>query len=124
MEGLIIDWADHQGQTPLHYAVRGGRLPLVQLLLDAGADPSLADKHNLDPEEYVLAWYCSLCIGADHLPEVVMFGAWVTVRVRIVRVRSSCPEPEILRSFTTMLSYAPAPLHIIPELPAKNDLIL
>ena len=67
VEGLIIDWADHQGQTPLHYAVRGGRLPLVQLLLDAGADPNLTDKHHLDPEEYVLMymdrWYAYVCIG-------------------------------------------------------------
>lgn len=42
-KGAAVDAADEAGWTPLMLAVRGGRLPAVQALLDAGAD---AGTHN------------------------------------------------------------------------------
>jgi len=37
---------DHQGQTALHIASASGRLAIVSLLLDAGADPNLPDEQG------------------------------------------------------------------------------
>jgi ankyrin repeat protein len=33
----------------LHYAVRGGKLPLIKLLLQRGAQPNALDEHGLTP---------------------------------------------------------------------------
>jgi len=39
---------DYNGDTPLHDAVRFDHLPVVQVLLDAGADLTLKNKNGLD----------------------------------------------------------------------------
>jgi len=45
---LNIHARDFNGDTPLHDAVRFDHLTVVQVLLDARADPSLKNKHGLD----------------------------------------------------------------------------
>ena len=42
-----------EGLTPLHYAVRSGKLPLIQLLLDHGADVNARDPDGLTPLEHL-----------------------------------------------------------------------
>ncbi|POY75784.1 hypothetical protein BMF94_1097 [Rhodotorula taiwanensis] len=43
--------------TPLHMAVRleneAARMGVMEMLLDAGADPSLKDRHGLRPQDYL-----------------------------------------------------------------------
>ena len=38
-EGASVNIEDLQGNTPLSLSIKGGHLPLVQILLQAGADP-------------------------------------------------------------------------------------
>jgi ankyrin repeat protein len=40
---------ERQGLTALHYAVRGGKLPLIALLLERGAAPDALDEDGLTP---------------------------------------------------------------------------
>eukprot|EP01052_Picozoa_sp_SAG31_P034550 SAG31_NODE_4055_length_3633_cov_1.566497_2_plen_509_part_00 len=42
---------DEQGWTPLHHAATAGQLACVELLLDAGADPTKKDRHGLTPAD-------------------------------------------------------------------------
>jgi ankyrin repeat protein len=42
----LINAKDKGGRTPLHYACRSGRPETVALLLNAGADPSMADERG------------------------------------------------------------------------------
>jgi ankyrin repeat protein len=44
--------ANHEGMTPLHKLARGGLAAHVRILLKAGADPSVKDKHNRQPIQY------------------------------------------------------------------------
>jgi ankyrin repeat protein len=44
--------ADHEGLTPLHKLARSGLAAHVRILLKAGADPSVKDKHNRQPIQY------------------------------------------------------------------------
>lgn len=44
--GLQLDKRDAQGATPLHYASAKGSRDIVKLLLDAGADASIADNQS------------------------------------------------------------------------------
>ncbi|KAF2858290.1 ankyrin [Piedraia hortae CBS 480.64] len=57
-EGVEIDHPEpRNGETPLHFAVRytveGGPQAVVDLLLDAGCDPRIRDKHGRKPVELV-----------------------------------------------------------------------
>jgi hypothetical protein len=45
----FIDERDDEGRTPLLLAVAGGRLDMVRLLLEHGADPNAADRSGLTP---------------------------------------------------------------------------
>ncbi len=47
--GARLDDRGRYGITALHYAVRGGKIPLIQLLLERGADASALDKDGLTP---------------------------------------------------------------------------
>ncbi|KAE8550828.1 hypothetical protein EYB25_007058 [Talaromyces marneffei] len=46
---MAVNEADKDGRTPLHIACRAGRLESVILLLEAGADVTLADKERETP---------------------------------------------------------------------------
>jgi len=47
--GARIDDRGRYGLTALHYAVRGGKLPLIKLLLDRGARANALDADGLTP---------------------------------------------------------------------------
>jgi ankyrin repeat protein/truncated hemoglobin YjbI len=47
--GARLDDRGRSGLAALHYAVRGGKLPLIALLLDRGAAPDLLDDEGLTP---------------------------------------------------------------------------
>ncbi len=47
--GASLDDRGRFGLTALHYAVRGGKLPLIQLLLDRGAKANVLDEDGLTP---------------------------------------------------------------------------
>mmetsp|Transcript_68451 Transcript_68451/g.211754 ORF Transcript_68451/g.211754 Transcript_68451/m.211754 type:complete len:117 (+) Transcript_68451:2-352(+) len=42
-EQVDLDWCDSTGMTALMWAAREGRAPLVRLLLEANADPTVTD---------------------------------------------------------------------------------
>ena len=46
---MPVDCQNLKGRTPLHEAARSGRPESVKLLLDAGADPNIKDKHGRTP---------------------------------------------------------------------------
>src|SRR5262249_26101815 len=47
--GACIDDRGRSGLTALHYAVRGGKLPLIELLLERGAQANALDENGLTP---------------------------------------------------------------------------
>ena len=47
--GARLDDRGRGGLTALHYAVRGGKLPLIKLLLDRGAQANVLDEDGLTP---------------------------------------------------------------------------
>lgn len=47
--GAGLDDRGRYGLTALHYAVRGGKLPLISFLLDRGANPNALDEEGLTP---------------------------------------------------------------------------
>src|SRR4029077_19341540 len=47
--GASIDDRGRYGLTALHYAVRGGKLPLIELLLERGAPADALDEDGLTP---------------------------------------------------------------------------
>src|SRR5438046_5233426 len=47
--GASLDDRGRYGLTALHYAVRGGKLPLIQLLLQRGAQADALDDDGLTP---------------------------------------------------------------------------
>src|SRR5260370_39549259 len=47
--GASLDDRGRYGLTALHYAVRGGKLLLIALLLDRGAKPNALDGQGLTP---------------------------------------------------------------------------
>lgn len=59
VEGVEIDPINREGDTPLHMAVKfAGDEPdygyfIIDNLVDAGLDPSIADRHGLKPVQYV-----------------------------------------------------------------------
>ncbi len=51
--GASLDDRGRWGLTALHYAVRGGKLPLIQLLLERGAQVDAFDEENLTPLQHL-----------------------------------------------------------------------
>jgi ankyrin repeat protein/truncated hemoglobin YjbI len=51
--GADVNARGREGLTPLHYAVRSGKLPLIRLLLDHGADAAATDPAGLTPLEHL-----------------------------------------------------------------------
>jgi len=47
--GASVDDRGRYGRTALHYAVRGGKLPLIRLLLERGAPADALDEDGLTP---------------------------------------------------------------------------
>lgn len=47
--GASINDCGRYSLTALHYAVRGGKLPLIQLLLERGADANVLDENGVTP---------------------------------------------------------------------------
>ncbi len=47
--GASLDDRGRYGLTALHYAVRGGKLPLIKLLLERGAQANALDEDGLTP---------------------------------------------------------------------------
>ncbi len=47
--GASLDDRGRYGLTALHYAVRGGKLPVIRLLLERGASVNALDKDGLTP---------------------------------------------------------------------------
>jgi ankyrin repeat protein len=47
--GAGLEDRSRDGLTALHYAVRSGKLPLIALLLERGADPNARDNEGLTP---------------------------------------------------------------------------
>jgi ankyrin repeat protein len=47
--GADLDDRGRYGLTALHYAVRGGKVPLIKLLLERGAKPDTLDDEGLTP---------------------------------------------------------------------------
>src|SRR6516164_4464981 len=47
--GASVDDRGRYGLTALHYAVRGGKLPLIKLLLERGAQADALDENGLTP---------------------------------------------------------------------------
>lgn len=47
--GCVVDATDECGQTPLHYAASCGNLKSTQILLEAGASPSVKDEEEATP---------------------------------------------------------------------------
>jgi len=49
---IPIDWQNESGYTALHYAVLRKNVPLVQLLLEAGANPNKLNRFGFTPFMY------------------------------------------------------------------------
>ena len=49
LRSASLDDRGRYGLTALHYAVRGGKLPLIQLLLERGAEVDAMDEDGLTP---------------------------------------------------------------------------
>lgn len=47
--GADPDLVDHNGQTPLYYAIRGGKYETVEFLIKAGANVNHEDKKQQAP---------------------------------------------------------------------------
>ncbi len=51
-QNMAVDAQDDDGYTALHYAVLKSNVPMVKLLLDAGADPNKANRFGNTPFYY------------------------------------------------------------------------
>ena len=52
--GAVVDCADHQGLTPLQFAVKLGLSDLIKQLLNAGANPMIADHKGVSTLRYAV----------------------------------------------------------------------
>lgn len=47
--GADSDLVDNNGQTPLFYAIKNGKLDVVEYLAERGANVNVIDKKNITP---------------------------------------------------------------------------
>ncbi len=69
--GASVDDRGRYGHTALHYAVRGGKLPLIKLLLARGADVHALDEDGLTP----LSHLSKTRSKADPIPVMELLAA-------------------------------------------------
>jgi ankyrin repeat protein len=50
-KGSLVNQANPNGSTPLHFAAGCGHAEVVKLLLEGGADPQLKDKEKMRPSD-------------------------------------------------------------------------
>lgn len=55
-QSLDVNSLGPDGLAPLHLAVRGGNLPVCQLLLSYGANPNLCAENSHHRESLLLPW--------------------------------------------------------------------
>ncbi|CAB0030028.1 unnamed protein product [Trichogramma brassicae] len=48
-QSMQVDALDKMGKTPLHVAIKNGKIKLVEILMRRGANPNLADKNGFTP---------------------------------------------------------------------------
>lgn len=63
-EGRALDWAICDGRS-VDYAVLKQNLPVVELLLEAGADPRLPSRNGSSPIDSLEAWFRQYEIHRD-----------------------------------------------------------
>jgi ankyrin repeat protein len=112
--GADVGATDRDGATPLHHAVHGGSLPVVERLLAAGADP---DRRDAKYDATAFGW-------AEHLgrPEIaerlagVSRDVWALARSgRTERLAVVLEERPALARATRAGGDAPTPLFALPD---------
>ncbi|XP_065656727.1 poly [ADP-ribose] polymerase tankyrase-2-like [Hydra vulgaris] len=53
----MIELKDNRGRTPLHIACTYGRLPIIELLLEHGADNTIIDNAGETPTKKLIDWF-------------------------------------------------------------------
>ncbi|EEY56581.1 uncharacterized protein PITG_10128 [Phytophthora infestans T30-4] len=74
--GAMLDAVDADGQTPLLQACLGGKLKIVRLLLNAGANPAHQNKQAHSPLHYLSAF----CRDRQLLRDIIANGADVNAK--------------------------------------------
>ncbi len=64
--GMDVNAEDDQHRTPLHAAAEWGRIEVVRLLLEAGAEPNAVDLNGVTPT--------GLAIGKGHTEVAELLG--------------------------------------------------
>jgi len=55
-QGADLNELDELGNSPLHWAVRGGYYDIVKILLEAGANPNILSTNGFSPKWSAMDW--------------------------------------------------------------------
>ena len=78
--GVDVNARDQEGLTPLLRAVLVGSVEIVALLLEHGADPSIAGSDDYPGEKGILALHAAAATASDHTYQLLLgAGADLTV---------------------------------------------